>query len=417
MARANAAYYATHDPFRDFTTSPEISQVFGEILGLWAAVTWELIGRPDPVLLVEAGPGRGTLMADALRAIAQRGAGVPGGAAAASDRDVAAAAGDAGGAAAGRDLARRAGHAAGRADAAAGQRVPRRAADPAVRAARRAVDGAVRRRTGGFVECARPPPQPSPARGAGADRFAPSRLRERVGEGAGDRRRTQRTRARHRRAPRHPPCRPRRAPRCSSTTAPNTARPGDSLQALRDGRPADPLRRPGHRRPDRACRLRRLRRGRARRPARQPTARSPRACSSPASACSSAPTGWRARQPPARALRPDRGRPPARRTEPHGPAVQGAGALQPGLPDATRIRGLSRRWTTLRRAAKSLPCRSPPTRSACRMASSRARAASPAGPTPASIAACPAATRATRCWRTAPARPARSAPSRTASSA
>ena len=43
--------------------------MFGEILGLWAAVTWELIGRPDPVLLVEAGPGRGTLMADALRAI------------------------------------------------------------------------------------------------------------------------------------------------------------------------------------------------------------------------------------------------------------------------------------------------------------------------------------------------------------
>ena len=71
MARANAAYYATHDPFRDFTTSPEISQVFGEILGLWAAVVWQHIGYPDPVLLVEAGPGRGTLMADALRAIGQ----------------------------------------------------------------------------------------------------------------------------------------------------------------------------------------------------------------------------------------------------------------------------------------------------------------------------------------------------------
>ena len=69
MARANAAYYATHDPYRDFTTSPEISQVFGEILGLWAAVVWEQLGRPDPVLLVEAGPGRGTLIADALRAI------------------------------------------------------------------------------------------------------------------------------------------------------------------------------------------------------------------------------------------------------------------------------------------------------------------------------------------------------------
>ena len=71
MARANAAYYATHDPFADFTTAPEISQVFGEILGLWAAVTWQSLGCPNPVLLVEAGPGRGTLMADALRAVAQ----------------------------------------------------------------------------------------------------------------------------------------------------------------------------------------------------------------------------------------------------------------------------------------------------------------------------------------------------------
>ncbi|HEX3576892.1 MAG TPA: class I SAM-dependent methyltransferase, partial [Rhodopila sp.] len=69
MARANAIYYATHDPFADFTTSPEISQMFGEIIGLWAAITWQLLGSPDPVLLVEAGPGRGTLMADALRAI------------------------------------------------------------------------------------------------------------------------------------------------------------------------------------------------------------------------------------------------------------------------------------------------------------------------------------------------------------
>ncbi len=71
MARANAAYYAGRDPYADFTTAPEISQVFGEIIGLWAAVTWELLGRPRPVLLVEAGPGRGTLMADALRAIGQ----------------------------------------------------------------------------------------------------------------------------------------------------------------------------------------------------------------------------------------------------------------------------------------------------------------------------------------------------------
>jgi len=70
MARANAAYYATHNPFADFTTSPEIGQVFGEVLGLWAALVWESMGRPDPVLLVEAGPGRGTMMADALRAAA-----------------------------------------------------------------------------------------------------------------------------------------------------------------------------------------------------------------------------------------------------------------------------------------------------------------------------------------------------------
>ncbi len=71
MAQANAAYYATHDPFTDFTTAPEISQAFGEIVGLWAATTWDLLCRPTPVLLVEAGPGRGTLMADALRAIAR----------------------------------------------------------------------------------------------------------------------------------------------------------------------------------------------------------------------------------------------------------------------------------------------------------------------------------------------------------
>jgi NADH dehydrogenase [ubiquinone] 1 alpha subcomplex assembly factor 7 len=71
MARANAAYYATHDPFADFTTAPEISQVFGELLGLWAAVTWQSLDAPSPVSIVELGPGRGTLMVDALRAIAR----------------------------------------------------------------------------------------------------------------------------------------------------------------------------------------------------------------------------------------------------------------------------------------------------------------------------------------------------------
>ena len=69
MARANAAYYAAHDPFADFTTAPEVGQVFGELLGAWAAVVWQGLGSPDPVLLVEAGPGRGTLMADALRTV------------------------------------------------------------------------------------------------------------------------------------------------------------------------------------------------------------------------------------------------------------------------------------------------------------------------------------------------------------
>ncbi len=71
MARANAAYYARRDPYADFTTAPEISQVFGELIGAWAAVTWAAIGRPAPVILAEAGPGRGTQMADALRTIAR----------------------------------------------------------------------------------------------------------------------------------------------------------------------------------------------------------------------------------------------------------------------------------------------------------------------------------------------------------
>ncbi len=69
MAAANARYYEAGDPFREFATAPEICQAFGEILGLWAATVWEGMGRPDPVLLVELGPGRGTLMVDALRAV------------------------------------------------------------------------------------------------------------------------------------------------------------------------------------------------------------------------------------------------------------------------------------------------------------------------------------------------------------
>jgi SAM-dependent MidA family methyltransferase len=64
-------YYITRDPFGadgDFTTAPEISQMFGELLGLWCAETWARLGSPAPIRLVELGPGRGTLMADALRA-------------------------------------------------------------------------------------------------------------------------------------------------------------------------------------------------------------------------------------------------------------------------------------------------------------------------------------------------------------
>lgn len=64
-------YYRTRDPLGargDFTTAPEISQMFGELIGLWAAEVWRAMGEPSPVRLVELGPGRGTLMADALRA-------------------------------------------------------------------------------------------------------------------------------------------------------------------------------------------------------------------------------------------------------------------------------------------------------------------------------------------------------------
>jgi SAM-dependent MidA family methyltransferase len=64
-------YYATRDPFGpdgDFVTAPEISQMFGELIGLWAVAVWQSMGGPAPVRLVEIGPGRGTLMADALRA-------------------------------------------------------------------------------------------------------------------------------------------------------------------------------------------------------------------------------------------------------------------------------------------------------------------------------------------------------------
>jgi SAM-dependent MidA family methyltransferase len=72
MAESNAHYYGHAIPFGatgDFVTAPDISQMFGELVGLWAADLWLRAGTPEPFHLVELGPGRGTLMADALRAM------------------------------------------------------------------------------------------------------------------------------------------------------------------------------------------------------------------------------------------------------------------------------------------------------------------------------------------------------------
>ena len=71
MGESNARYYASRDPLGsggDFVTAPEISQMFGELIGLWLADIWLRAGRAEPVLYVELGPGRGALAKDALRA-------------------------------------------------------------------------------------------------------------------------------------------------------------------------------------------------------------------------------------------------------------------------------------------------------------------------------------------------------------
>ena len=76
MAESNAHYYASRDPLGadgDFVTAPEISQMFGELIGLWLADMWIRAGREEPVHYVELGPGRGTLAKDALRTMKRYG--------------------------------------------------------------------------------------------------------------------------------------------------------------------------------------------------------------------------------------------------------------------------------------------------------------------------------------------------------
>src|SRR5207253_1649041 len=76
----NTYYYATRDPFGaagDFTTAPEISQMFGEMVGAALADCWQRAGTPPDAIYVELGPGRGTLAADALQVM--RSAGFSGG--------------------------------------------------------------------------------------------------------------------------------------------------------------------------------------------------------------------------------------------------------------------------------------------------------------------------------------------------
>jgi len=71
LSESGSGYYTTRDPLGaagDFITAPEISQMFGEMIGLWLVDSWRRLGAPDPFVLAELGPGRGILMADALRA-------------------------------------------------------------------------------------------------------------------------------------------------------------------------------------------------------------------------------------------------------------------------------------------------------------------------------------------------------------
>ncbi len=69
-------YYRTQEPIGrtgDFITAPEVSQLFGEMIGVWCAEAWRCLGRPAPFALVELGPGHGTMMQDVLRSTANVG--------------------------------------------------------------------------------------------------------------------------------------------------------------------------------------------------------------------------------------------------------------------------------------------------------------------------------------------------------
>jgi NADH dehydrogenase [ubiquinone] 1 alpha subcomplex assembly factor 7 len=71
LGHPDHGYYMKRDPFGvdgDFTTAPEISQMFGEMIGAWAADVWAQMGSPSELVFLECGPGRGTLMADMMRA-------------------------------------------------------------------------------------------------------------------------------------------------------------------------------------------------------------------------------------------------------------------------------------------------------------------------------------------------------------
>lgn len=72
MADPEHGYYKTQEAIGrqgDFITAPEVSQMFGELIGIWCITTWQQLGKPSPFCLAELGPGKGTLMQDLLRAV------------------------------------------------------------------------------------------------------------------------------------------------------------------------------------------------------------------------------------------------------------------------------------------------------------------------------------------------------------